>query len=203
MESIFNFSAYDILLTLGLLWALFGLCHSALATDNVKAKLQSALPFLRNRYRIFYNLFSLAFLSAFLVYSILLPSQLLFEPSSLTELFGLMFTLYGILIIRISLKSYGFNHFVGLDNEIDLQAKSIKLTGLLRYVRHPIYTGLILFFVGLFFYFPNVASAYNLLFVTLYILIGIRLEEQKLIKEFGNDYLEYRKKVPMLIPNLK
>jgi methanethiol S-methyltransferase len=35
-----------------------------------------------------------------------------------------------------------------------------------------------------------------------YLVAGIYLEEQKLIKVFGERYLDYRKKVPMLIPRI-
>jgi len=35
-----------------------------------------------------------------------------------------------------------------------------------------------------------------------YILIGIQLEERKLIQEFGAEYLQYKKDVRMLIPFL-
>jgi protein-S-isoprenylcysteine O-methyltransferase Ste14 len=39
--------------------------------------------------------------------------------------------------------------------------------------------------------------------ITLYILIGARLEERKLLSQFGEDYRAYQQKVPMFIPGLK
>lgn len=39
--------------------------------------------------------------------------------------------------------------------------------------------------------------------LTVYIIIGTKLEEQKLILEYGDEYLKYQQEVPMLIPFTK
>jgi protein-S-isoprenylcysteine O-methyltransferase Ste14 len=39
--------------------------------------------------------------------------------------------------------------------------------------------------------------------VTAYTMVGIELEERKLIAEFGDSYLHYRQSVPKLIPSFK
>jgi protein-S-isoprenylcysteine O-methyltransferase Ste14 len=36
--------------------------------------------------------------------------------------------------------------------------------------------------------------------LSLYLVVGARLEERKLILEFGQTYREYQKQTPMLIP---
>jgi protein-S-isoprenylcysteine O-methyltransferase Ste14 len=38
--------------------------------------------------------------------------------------------------------------------------------------------------------------------LTLYVFVGIIFEERKLLREFGNDYANYRSATPMLIPGL-
>ena len=48
-----------------------------------------------------------------------------------------------------------------------------------------------------------VISADRLLFIglwTVWILIGTILEEKDLVREIGDEYRQYQKKVPMLIP---
>jgi protein-S-isoprenylcysteine O-methyltransferase Ste14 len=37
---------------------------------------------------------------------------------------------------------------------------------------------------------------------SLYLVIGAYFEEQKLLREFGQEYAEYQAKTPMLIPRL-
>ena len=69
-----------------------------------------------------------------------------------------------------------------------------------KLVRHPLY-------VGWFFAFwctPHMTSAHLVfaLLTSAYILIAIRLEERDLVAYHGADYVEYRRKTPMLVPQL-
>ncbi len=84
------------------------------------------------------------------------------------------------------------------------QKKQLVTDGLYRFVRHPQYTGLFialfgegivhwptLFSVGLF---PIIIFAYVML---------AKKEEQRVLEEFGEEYLMYQKRVPMFIPRRK
>lgn len=79
----------------------------------------------------------------------------------------------------------------------------LKVEGIHRFVRHPLYSGTILFVWGLFFIFPMLNNLIAVVLLTLYVLIGIDFEEKKLLKEFGKGYEEYISKVPALIPGLR
>jgi protein-S-isoprenylcysteine O-methyltransferase Ste14 len=74
--------------------------------------------------------------------------------------------------------------------------------GVFRIVRHPIYTGAILFYLtAILSTFSLISAAYWLLVIGFYIFIS-KYEEGILTETFGNDYLEYKKKTGMLFPKL-
>ena len=67
-------------------------------------------------------------------------------------------------------------------------------------VRHPLYVG----WLFAFWCTPQMTLAHLVfaLLTTTYILIAIRLEERDLVAAHGSDYVEYRRRTPMLVPNL-
>jgi len=68
-------------------------------------------------------------------------------------------------------------------------------------VRHPIYLSAILLYLGLILLTFSIASTgVWLIIISFYIFIS-RYEEKMLTIEFGDQYLEYKKEVPMLFPN--
>ena len=75
-------------------------------------------------------------------------------------------------------------------------------SGVFRFVRHPIYTGALLLYLGLTLMTISLASAALwLLIIAFYVYIS-KHEERILAEEFGNDYLQYKKKTGMLLPKL-
>jgi protein-S-isoprenylcysteine O-methyltransferase Ste14 len=74
--------------------------------------------------------------------------------------------------------------------------------GVFRCVRHPIYLGAILLYLGLIFLTVSILSAIFWLIIILFYYFISRFEEKILFQEFGNQYKEYMEEVPMLIPSL-
>lgn len=72
--------------------------------------------------------------------------------------------------------------------------------GLYRWVRHPMMLGLLLV---LWAPPAGMGSLDQLLFasgMTVYVLIGVHLEERGLVRQFGRQYQDYQRRVPMLFP---
>lgn len=73
--------------------------------------------------------------------------------------------------------------------------------GYYKYIRHPLMLG---FIIG--FWAAPVMTIGHLFFAALasgYILVALQLEERDLIHYFGEKYLDYKERVPMLIPFTK
>jgi protein-S-isoprenylcysteine O-methyltransferase Ste14 len=83
------------------------------------------------------------------------------------------------------------------------RTERITTRGVYSIVRHPQYLGGLLSHVGTSFL---LSAWYSLLltpFVVALVFIISRKEEKEMIREFGKEYEDYKKKVPILIPRLR
>ena len=181
-------------LIIGILWGLYYTIHSAMASSRFKLYLRLTLPGLYPYYRSVYSFFAMVNLLLLLWLHLLIPSNQLFEPGVL-KFGGYAFFVFSAIIFVIAGKSYGAAFLFR-----EVESKKLTTTGINAYVRHPLYFGILLFLVGVVLVAP---SAKNLVFAcisALYLIVGTKLEEQKLISEFGQEYVDYKNEVKMLIP---
>lgn len=186
----------------GLAWLSFGLGHSVLALESVKARLR---PWFGSGYRLAYNLVSLLHLGAvFVLGHWLLDDEPAFDLPPVAET-GLLVSLIGGIALMIgAARGYDLARLLGTRqircDRAGLQVpddEPLRRDGLHRFVRHPIYAGAILFLWGGAADPLGLATA---VWGTVYLLVGIVLEERKLVHLYGESYRHYRMRVPALIP---
>lgn len=178
-----------------LTWAGFYFIHSLLASTAIKSRVK--LP----GYRLIYNFIAGLTLIGVMYISVITPSSPIFEKQGWIKITGLVLAVWGVWIVNLSFRYYNFKTFIGLREE--KRGQKLQKKGLLRLIRHPIYAGTLLILIGYFLFSPTTTSLIILVVTILYVFIGIKLEETKLIKEFGEEYLDYRKEVPMLVPFIR
>jgi methanethiol S-methyltransferase len=81
------------------------------------------------------------------------------------------------------------------------QQTDIVTNGIYRYIRHPQYLGFILITLGWLIHWPTIPIMWPILLFLYYKLA--KKEEKEMEKTFGDRYLQYKNKVPILIPLIK
>jgi len=189
---------------IGLL-GLFALQHSLMARPFFKRWLTRLIP--EPAERSTYVLFSsLALIAMFLFWQPLGGDVWdVRDPLWQAVLYALF--AFGWLLVLVS--TFLINHFdlFGL-RQVWLQlrgqpyrALKIGTPGPYKLVRHPLYLG----WLFAFWATPTMTGT-HLLFAfmtTAYILVAIQLEERDLVDSLGDDYVQYRRKVPMIVPRLR
>ena len=83
------------------------------------------------------------------------------------------------------------------------QTLQVIQSGVFGMVRHPIYLGSILIFLSFVMLSLSVVALSVWLVIVLFYYYLCRYEEILLIEKLGEEYTDYRDKVPMLIPGIK
>jgi protein-S-isoprenylcysteine O-methyltransferase Ste14 len=83
------------------------------------------------------------------------------------------------------------------------RAEKIATMGVYSVVRHPQYLGGLFAHVGISFLLSAWFSLLSTPLMIALIFLISRKEEQELVKEFGNEYVDYSKRVPMLMPRMR
>lgn len=192
---------YHILLTV--LWILYGFIHSLMASLWFKKKIEELTRKYYKWYRLFYSCFATLLLVLLIIFQYSHQSILLFDSSFILKTISVIALITGVAIMVIAIKRYFFmlSGVAVFTNEKDKNFIPLQ-QGINAHMRHPLYSGTLLVLWSLFFLFPFLNNLIACAVITIYTLIGIKLEEYKLILEFGELYRSYQEKVPMLIPSL-
>jgi methanethiol S-methyltransferase len=179
--------------------------HSLLANLRVKAFLQQHLIPAR-WYRILYNLVAVFTLIPILFYLQQSEQNFLFQIPLFLKYIAYAGILAAILLLLIALIQYDLGEFSGLSylgSTKKNQEQTLQVKGLNSYVRHPLYFASLLLFWFYFLAFPTTIFLMVAIISSLYLYAGARLEEEKLLLNFGDSYRRYQQEVPMLWPAFK
>ena len=186
----------EAMLVLG--WGVYFYLHSLLASLAVKDFLTKLISLKSARvYRIGYNIIGFTGICLLLYLQYITPSVLLFNTHTPLLVLALLTGATGFIIMIISIKNYDWKSFVGITDE---KVHALVISGINKYVRHPLYSGTMLFVMGYFIWQPYVKNLILLLLMCIYLAIGILYEERKLVKIYGTAYRDYQQKVKKMIP---
>jgi protein-S-isoprenylcysteine O-methyltransferase Ste14 len=181
-------------------WAVL---HSWLATTRVKHSVaQSVGSEAARAYRLVYNVVSVvSFVPvAWLLWS--LPDRPLYEIPTPWAIGMRAIQVAAVVLAAVTLFQTGAFAFAGLSQILgETDNAGLSTTGFYRVVRHPLYL------FGLIFIWLAPSMTLNQLVVTIvfsgYFFVGAVLEERRLVQEFGEAYITYRAKTPMILPRLR
>ena len=192
-------------LFIAMMWVGYCLLHSFLIsirfTDLMTYLLKKYYAF----YRIFYVSISLALLIPLIDYTAELDNKVIitYEPplnivryvlmsGSLLMFFWAFFFDYD------SLSFFGIRQALNFGKIKKINpSEDVKKNGLLGIIRHPMYLAVMIILWCQIFTMSDIIVSTIL---TIYIIIATRLEEKKLVSEFGDAYVNYQQQVPMFIP---
>lgn len=132
----------------------------------------------------------------FLIY--LVPFDLNFEVADYLRFPSLLVAIIGFLIVLVALLNLDKNltAFPTPKNNSELIT-----SGLYRYVRHPIYTGILLIVFGYSIYSASVSRLIISLLLLILFYFKTNYEEQKLSQKYP-EYLAYKARTGRFIPGL-
>ncbi|MHA2047902.1 MAG: methyltransferase family protein [Candidatus Thorarchaeota archaeon] len=181
---------------------IFGLQHSGLSTLRVKEKIIDRWG--KEGYARVYKYTSIiTLLVAFLsmnfwdwIYFITQPA--LIQPVLL--ILGIMAGIGGIALSMMASRVISVSTVA--DMRTDRRAELVT-DGIYSRVRHPLYFATVLVFAAVALIYPFPIVIVFSASMVLYTIIGAYFEERKLVKHYGEDYLEYRKTAGFILPKLR
>ena len=183
-------------------FAIWGALHSLTAGEGFKRRVAGLAGADRvNRwYRLAYNLVAVITFLPLMAMTAVGPDTVVYRFPAWLVPFTVAIQLVMAGLLVWSVRQTGMARFLGFAAQSQPASQPVVFVskGLYGLVRHPIYTtSLLALWLAPVASFASITFA---LLVTLYILIGVQFEERRLEREFGEQYAEYKRQVPMLIP---
>jgi protein-S-isoprenylcysteine O-methyltransferase Ste14 len=190
------------LLWLVLGWLAYSALHSLLAALSVKTWVTQRWPGAAPWYRLAYNALAVVLVLPLVWSTYTIPGEWLWQWQGAGAWLANGLALAALISFWRSTGSYDMGEFLGLKplregRQDAVEHDGFRISTVHRFVRHPWY------FLGLVLIWTrdmNAPMLISALAITLYFIVGSRLEERKLEAHFGKVYRDYCRKVPGLVP---
>jgi protein-S-isoprenylcysteine O-methyltransferase Ste14 len=181
--------------------SLFGLQHSGLSALSVKGRIIDRWG--KEGYARIFNITSiLTLLIAFLSMNFWDWIYFITQPALIQPVFLLLGVISGLAGVILAMKASSvIDVSTVADMRTDRKAELIT-DGIYSRIRHPLYLATILVFSALALVYPfPVVIVFSLSLIG-YTMIGAYFEERKLLKHYGDEYIEYMKTAGFILPRI-
>jgi methanethiol S-methyltransferase len=183
-------------------WLAYFAAHSWLASLQLKRHVADNWPGFMSAYRLCYNLLALLLIIPPLWLTFTLPGPLIWQWSGLAWWVANGFAVLALAGVFWSLRDYDGSEFIGTrqwrERETAVEdQEGFHISQLHRFVRHPWYSLSLVLVWTRDMNLPFITTA---ILITAYFIVGLRLEERKLLVYHGDKYRRYRELVPALLP---
>jgi protein-S-isoprenylcysteine O-methyltransferase Ste14 len=192
---------YVVLAVLVIIWCFL---HSAMISVSVTEYFHKRLGPTFRFYRLFFNMVSALTLIPVIFYVSTARTEPIFRWDGYMRIIQVLLLGTAALLFFLGACHYDAAQFLGFRQirEETLKrgitdAGELDTSGVLSIVRHPWYLATILLIWARQL---DISAILVNAILTSYLIVGTYLEEKKLVREFGEKYRAYQKRVSMLIP---
>lgn len=122
-----------------------------------------------------------------------------FPPTLIQMTMGYILYSLGLITVLVSQYQMGTTWRIGVDAN---EKTALVTSGLFKYARNPIYTGLFIGSMGLWLVSPSILLMLGLLGLYVAVELFVRkVEEPYLLEQFGTEYNEWYHSTPRYLPN--
>jgi methanethiol S-methyltransferase len=195
-------------LFVSLIWVAYCALHSFLISISVTNILTRVFKKYYAFYRLFYIIISFVLLVWVINYGSRMEDEIIITyvpPWSIIRYAlmtaSLLIFFWAFFFNYDALSFFGIRQILHFGKAINANpSEAIRKNGLLGIIRHPMYLALIIYLLCQNFRMVDIIV--NTILI-IYVIIGTKLEENKLVLEFGEAYVKYQREVPMIIPFTK
>ncbi len=126
-----------------------------------------------------------------------LPSGSSFHASSTLTIIASILTVLGLLGAIWSRIKLGTNWSGYVTYK---EGHELVTTGPYRFVRHPIYTSMIMMFIGTALFYQSLPIAFFLAVIATFLILRMKREEEIMTKLFGKEYADYVRTTKKIVP---